>query len=117
MTYIIKVIDQHETTSFEYDDFDTACKWACAASLEIKGADSLVIGNGMTLFMYRNGTKCDLAGKPLEMTCESQLFAAGYGHRRDSMSETDGKHTIFRTGTGEVIGRYDAMAAFELVQP
>ena len=120
MEYTVNVIIGNSRTSFGYDDFESACNWACTASLEIANADSLVIGNGMTLFMYRNGIKCDLGGTPLTLqkpTVESQLLAAGYGHRRDSMSETDGKHTIFRTDNGKIIGRYDAMGAFELVQP
>ena len=65
MTYTIKVIENNgNKSSFEYDDFEDACRWAATASRELEGADALVSGNGMILFMYRNGVRCDLGGTP-----------------------------------------------------
>lgn len=47
-------------------------------------------------------------------TIEDRLTAAGYGHRRDEKSVSDGRHTVFRMTTGEVVGRFDAFDALAI---
>lgn len=47
-------------------------------------------------------------------TIEQRLAALGYGHRRDERTENDGKRTVFRSLTGEVVGRFDALEALSL---
>jgi hypothetical protein len=46
---------------------------------------------------------------PSKKTIEQRLAEAGYGHRRDDRTENDGKRTVYRLSTGEVVGRYEAL--------
>lgn len=47
-------------------------------------------------------------------TVSFRLGRIGLTHARDSCSEADGRHTIYRTTTGETVGRMDVFEAIEL---